>query len=72
MSDFKALIKFTAKEDGRAYFAPVEASSKQEELEVPNVGALITAFPSMDDLSSGTRPQKRTVDKVVDSNVLKH
>jgi hypothetical protein len=63
MSGFDALIKFIAKEDQEAYFAPAtyrEDAKSGAQL----VGTTVTGYASIDDLRSESGGKDRTVDKV--------
>jgi hypothetical protein len=63
MSGFEALIKFTAKEDQEAYFAPA-TYRRDAKSGAQLVGTTVTGYASIHDLRSKVGGKDRTVDKV--------
>jgi hypothetical protein len=64
MSNFDALVKFTAKEDGLEYFAAVTAAVPNAWPLPPRIGSLVDAHHTLEQFQSGSNSKQVTVDKV--------
>lgn len=64
MSNFDALVKFTAEEDGKEYFAALTATEPDACPVPPKIGSLVNAYPTLEQLQSGLDSKQVTVNKV--------